>query len=380
MQIRIFESILKTLKIHSCTKSNEHAGSSSYHVISVGNKSLKMSEIFISLFTFSQNLYCVFGEGIQNLFRNNNFRDEIFPKIAFLSPELAVYVLPYCEWVNCLHLLATGKLADRFNSLALTYSTDLEFWANVSTLNQTQHADKDYQLTQTKLLLQNLLNSNCCLQVMNIFRLVTDTLDRSPSPKMQWFIFLSEAYRANLYYSGLKKYNQASEITRDILTRTDTLLHWASPFGSGLFLLQICLEWPSIFDANIQVSIGFLNLRQLVLRRKVVKLKWIKVCPVLFLHYIRIQSLNRLNRLNFGEICQMLAHLEVCLVDRQINKLSLGPLVIVAALHSSKIDLLGFHRIHESLNQVTITKLRTTPASISSGFFKLFCYCGVRLI
>ena len=325
--------------------------------------------------------------------------DKFFSTIAQVSPDVMAFLLRYYEVLYHVIRNIYQDARDWMDSIASTY-TNLGVSADCGTKLNGKHgtAATMNQLIQAKLVLSLLFLSNSIIQLkisnrklfialeklvltkvskvasslQSRYPQVNQVLATNPSHEIHWLIFLSEAYRANLYYSGLNNSNQASEITRDVLTRTDVQLQWTSPFGSGLFLLQICLEWPLIFDANIQVIIGFLNLRQFVLRRKVSKLKWIKVCPVLFLHYIHIQSLHRLNRLNFGEICRMFAHLEICLVDRQINKLSLGPLVIVAALFSNKIDLLRFHTILESLNQVTIDKLRTIPASTITGFFKLY--------
>ena len=405
---QMFEPILKILRIHFNMINEGHIGTPSYFVNYCADEHFMITEIFIVAYNMFQNFsLSFFQDELPDIdFMDRRLVDNFFYPIAQVSPDAVAYILPYYELTHHTLLYGHQKSRNWMDSMVSAY-TNLDVCADCNTtINDKQcTAAKLHQHNQMKLVLSNSFLSNCIIQFKIFIRklfewsyfafnqLLSKKLSRvastqsrnteikkvrsmNLSPEMQWFHFLNEAYRANLYYSGLKKYNQASEITRDILTRTDTLLHWTSPFGSGLFLLQICLEWPSIFDANIQVIIGFLNLRQFVLRREVAKLKWIKVCPVLFLHYIHIQSLNRLNRLNFGEICQILAHLEVCLVDRQINKLSLGPLMIVAALHLNKIDLFGLHRIHQSLNQVTMDKLRTTPASNITGFIKLLCYCG----
>ena len=69
----------------------------------------------------------------------------------------------------------------------------------------------------------------------------------------------------------------------------------------------------------------------------------IKICPILFLHYIHLRSLNNMKTLKYSDIRQMAEHLDICLLDRQPQhgRFGIGPLVVVASLKIRGINLLG---------------------------------------
>src|SRR6218665_1742780 len=132
--------------------------------------------------------------------------------------------------------------------------------------------------------------------------------------------FISAAYYANFYYTGLQDFRQALKICETALVSIrsftivrpislDTFEHF---FSNEILCVFINRRYLDIFDAGIQVVYGFLTLCLTTIRqiptsypRVQVSDFVFQVCPVQFLEYIRIRCRNKLH---------------LCKVDRVVDK------------------------------------------------------------
>ena len=139
--------------------------------------------------------------------------------------------------------------------------------------------------------------------------------------------FISAAYYANFYYTGLQDCRQALKICEAALVSNrsfrvvrpvslDTFEHF---FSNEILCVFINRRYLDIFDAGIQVVFGFLTVCLTTFRqirasypRVQVSDFVFQVCPVEFLEYIRIRCRNKLH---------------LCKVDRVVDK-SLFPVVV----------------------------------------------------
>ena len=188
-----------------------------------------------------------------------------------------------------------------------------------------------------------------------------------------WLYFVQCAYQINFEFTSLRAYEQVERETREVLEIDTNKYIWSNMQGFGVFYALLKTTWSQICDRNIQCILGFVTLINNVTKRDAVN-GWIRVCPVLFLHYLRIQSLKMLNKPIFSAVEQMAEHIETCLVDRGTHETCVGTLVINTALVVSKISLRQYRRVY--LRRFAVWNIppdvtRNIDADTLVGFIKL---------
>ena len=101
-----------------------------------------------------------------------------------------------------------------------------------------------------------------------------------------------------------------------------------------------------MFDKNIQTVLGFLTLMNSFSPQDKQVGEWIKMCPVLFIHYIRIQALKEQRKSIFGVVLHMVQHLQTCYVDRGTDQHCIGTFVVCSALAAKNIKLNRYRRTY----------------------------------
>ena len=189
-----------------------------------------------------------------------------------------------------------------------------------------------------------------------------------------WWYYVHWAYLTNFIFILTCDYEKVKKETQDIL-RLDKSKHniWSRMQGHGIFYVLLKTTWSPMFDKNIQSVLGFVALINNVTKRNVVN-GWIRVCPVLFLHYLRIQSLKMQSKPIFSAVQQMAEHIETCLVDRGTHETRIGTFVINTALSVMNMNLRQYRRVY--LKRFAVWKMpsdviRNIDVDTFMGFIKL---------
>ena len=112
-----------------------------------------------------------------------------------------------------------------------------------------------------------------------------------------WWYYVHCASQTNFEFTVSCDYGQVEIETQDILRSNINKQIWNRMHGHGVFYVQLKVTWSQIFDQNIQCVLGFVALVNSVTKRDVVN-GWIRVCPILFLHYLRIPEFENAEQTN----------------------------------------------------------------------------------
>ena len=163
---------------------------------------------------------------------------------------------------------------------------------------------------------------------------------------LQWWHLLYAAYRANFYFTTVADPAAAVDQADLILNKAREEHTWNNMFSHGVHHLLLKRSWSVMFDKNIQTVLGFLALMNSLSPQDKQVSEWIKMCPVLFIHYIRVQALREQNKSIFGVVLLMVQHLHMCYVDRGTNEHCIGTLVVCSASAANNIKLNRYRRTY----------------------------------
>ena len=156
---------------------------------------------------------------------------------------------------------------------------------------------------------------------------------------LKWWCLLRATYQVNFRFVKIADPASVLEMIGALLIEDRVEYTWNRMFSHGVFHFLIKRSWSVIFDRNIQTVLGFLAVMKVTSPRDKQVGEWIKLCPVLFILYFRIQCLREQREPIFSAVLDLVQHLHTCYVDRGTDEHRLGNLVVCSALDANNIKL-----------------------------------------